>query len=81
MSDGVVRTGLGDVIPSELKASSRPRVDADLSQNPIATWAGQPRLEQGFHKLDHAVFRGGVLEFAVKELARIRNARVTNCFL
>jgi hypothetical protein len=81
MSEPVRRTGLGDVIPADLKASSRSRVDADLSENPIAVWAGQPGLERGFHKLDHAVFRGGVCDFVVKELARIRNARVTNCFL
>jgi hypothetical protein len=81
MSEAVRRTGLGDVIPSELRASSHPRVDADLSENPIAVWAGQPALERGFHRLDHAVFRGGVCAFEIKELARIRNARVTDCFL
>jgi hypothetical protein len=81
MSEPVRTTGLGDVIPSALKASSHSRVDADLTDNPIAVWAGQPELESGFHKLDHTVFRGGVCAFEVKELARVRNARTTNCFL
>jgi hypothetical protein len=74
-------TGLGDVLPDGLKPSSRPRIDANLVDNPIDVWPGQPSLEKAFLKLDHTVFRDGVGDFSMKELARVRNARVTDCFL
>jgi hypothetical protein len=81
MAESTSRTGLGDVLPPGLKASSSPRIAANLADNPIDVWPGQPTLQDGFLKLDHTVFRDGVGDFSLKELARVRNARVTDCFL
>jgi alkylhydroperoxidase family enzyme len=72
----------GELLPRGFKPSAHPRIDVDLEENPFPTWAGQPTLSRAFLKHDEAVFArdgSGLVPMSVKELVRIRTARVINC--
>jgi AhpD family alkylhydroperoxidase len=72
----------GELLPRGFKPSSRPRIDADLEDDPMPTWAGQPILNQAFLKHDRAVFArdgSGLVPMTVKEVVRVRTARVIGC--
>jgi AhpD family alkylhydroperoxidase len=72
----------GELLPAGFKPASNPRIDADLDANPFPTWWGQPSLAKAFLKHDEAVFcrdGSGLVPMAVKEVVRIRTARVIGC--
>ena len=58
--------------------SNRPRITPVVSGSALAH---QPALNDAFWKLHGALWNRGVLDHRAKEIARIRNARVTNCGL
>ena len=56
--------------------STTPRVDAaDLGE----AFALQPELFQAFWDLYGTLWMDGVVDHRTKEIARLRNARVTDC--
>lgn len=72
----------GEVFPAGFKPASKPRIDADTTVSPLPTWQGQPGLAKAFMKHDEAVFcrdGSGTIPMHVKELVRVRSARVVGC--
>jgi hypothetical protein len=59
--------------------SSPPRID--VSKSGGSALALTPALNEAFWKLYGTLWNQGVLEDRVKEVARIRNARMVNCGL
>ncbi len=62
--------------------STTPRVSSAVPGQPAqfgTVLAQQPELLAAFGRLYAAFWNEGVLDHRTKEVARIRNARVTNC--
>ena len=58
--------------------SHTPRITPDPSGSALAQ---QPALNDAFWQLYRLLWNRGVLDHRAKEIARIRNARATNCGL
>jgi len=58
--------------------STTPRIDLGASKSALAL---QPSLNEAFWTLYGVFWSRGVLDERTKEVARIRNARMTNCGL
>jgi AhpD family alkylhydroperoxidase len=72
----------GELFPRGFRPSSHPRIDADVEANPFPVWDGQPSLAKAFVKHDEAVFcrdGSGLVPMSVKEVVRVRVARVVGC--
>jgi hypothetical protein len=61
--------------------SSQPRVPPVASGQTPSRLAHVPALETAFWTLYGELWSHGALDHRTKEVARIRNARVTNCSL
>lgn len=61
--------------------SSKPRVPPIATEQTASRLAHTPQLEAAFWTLYGEFWRAGDLDHRTKEVARIRNARVTNCGL
>jgi hypothetical protein len=61
--------------------ATKPRIAPAPGSNPPSALAHQPELNAAFWKLYGALWSRGVLDHRSKEIARIRNARFTNCGL
>lgn len=61
--------------------STTPRVPPGLGVQSVSLLAHVPQMEAAFWKLYGEFWSHGVLDQRSKEVARIRNARVTNCGL
>ena len=61
--------------------STKPRVPAPTGGQSASVLAHVPALDAAFWKLYGEFWSHGALAHRTKEVARIRNARVTNCGL
>jgi hypothetical protein len=62
--------------------STVPRVPSALAGEPASfrsVFAYQPQLFRRFSELYGTLWSHGVLDHATKEIARLRNARITDC--
>ncbi len=62
--------------------STTPRVPSAVPGQSAAfrtVFAHQPELLGAFHELYGTLWSHGVLDHATKEIARLRNARITDC--
>ncbi len=65
------------VCSTETRMSTIPRVPAPAGSTSVL--AHVPELDTAFWKLYGELWSDGVLDHRTKEVARIRNARVTDC--
>ncbi len=58
-----------------------PAPSADTTPSIRSTWAHAPQLRARFDRLYATLWTGGTIGEDVKELVRLRNARITDCGL
>lgn len=61
--------------------STKARIPPAPHSDPPSVLAHQPRLNAAFWKLYGVLWSEGALDHRAKEIARIRNARMTDCGL
>jgi hypothetical protein len=61
--------------------SSKPRISSAVPGERPSAFAHLPQVSEAFWYLYGLFWRHGTLDHRTKEIARIRNARLTNCGL